>query len=295
MPSRCRAALDAFLGDPGGVQAVAVDSSGVEPARPHAHERLHERRDQDLGAAVRLAVRRVVHQSSVGASVDRAPQRRVAPVPGSGARSRRASRRRAARPAAVSGGGLQHCGTSAASARSALAVRRSPSASRSVGNDDLVRCRRSSRCSATPLRLEHRQQGHEVGERLVEGQLVGQAGLGVAGSQPVEDRVADLVRDDVVGRGRCRARAARRWPAASRRGRRCARGSRTRWPPRVRWGTRYRCGQPELPRDRAAEVLLEQRERVRRDREHVLRPELRGPRRATAGSGSRGSASQRSR
>ncbi len=223
--------LHALLGDPAGVQAATpLLTQGREPARPHGDHRLHERRHEDLGATVRLGVRRVLRPGRGRGDVDGPAQGGVAP--GHGGVPRVLGRAPAADLLGEPGqrGRLQHLGPAGQQLRLLRVGVLDPPGHGVGGEPHLAQLPGIEEVLGDALDAEHREQSHQVGERLVEGQLVGQARLGVAGPQPVEDRVADLVGDHVVGQRRVERRLASEAPGASRTGRRCAHGSRTRWP-----------------------------------------------------------------
>jgi len=64
----------ALLGDPRGIEAVA-SVEFVDAVRPHTRQRLHDRRHQDLGPAMRLAEVVVSQQLRIRSLQDRLPQR----------------------------------------------------------------------------------------------------------------------------------------------------------------------------------------------------------------------------
>ncbi len=162
----------ALLGDAGRVQPVAL-VEGLQPRRPHAGQGLHERRHQDLGPAVRLVVLGVREPRRGRRDRHRAAQRLRALVP--------------TRPALPGPAQLFGQPEERAPGRGSRAVARG--GPRGLGPGQGAAPRRHPH-PAAGVRLEvghdhagqgeDRQQGDQVGQRLVEGQLVRQAGLDVA-------------------------------------------------------------------------------------------------------------------
>ena len=265
--------LDALLRDPLGVEAAAVRAQGLQPARPDRHQRLQERRDQHLGAPVGFG--ELPGPSSTG-------RRRAGPptraAPGTGRRRR--PRRRPLRPAAPQllrqpeqRRALQLACPFHEQGGAALLLVVDPERRRVAGERHTARALRIEQVLRDPVEVDHRQHGHQVGQRLVEGQLVGQAGLGEPRPQPVEHGMADLVCDHVVGqRGVQGGPASEPGQPAEEDGVVLAGVERVRLEPGP--GHQEELREARVPRDRPAEVLLEQRQRVGRDGVHVLGPEL---------------------